>query len=134
MVRQLGAPPVLVGWSMGGLVAMMTAEDTHAIACVGLAPSTPSTAIDERIELTHGVFDSTVYGITTNDPESQRSMPDLDREERETALASKDYRIDNQNRRRPGWTVTTLDEAPAADWEDTMDVTEGGPLVLIDHG
>ena len=39
IIRQIGRPPVLVGWSMGGLVAMMVAASGVASACVTLAPS-----------------------------------------------------------------------------------------------
>jgi len=42
-IDRLGTPPVLVGWSMGGLAALMAAARGGAHACVGLAPSTPAT-------------------------------------------------------------------------------------------
>jgi pimeloyl-ACP methyl ester carboxylesterase len=38
-IHRLGTPPVLVGWSMGGLVALMAAVGGGVRACVGLAPS-----------------------------------------------------------------------------------------------
>jgi pimeloyl-ACP methyl ester carboxylesterase len=80
---------VLVGWSMGGLVAMMTAQGRANIrACVGLAPSTPAKARDASVLLRIGEFDAGEYGITTTDPDAQPAMPDLDREERVVALAS----------------------------------------------
>jgi pimeloyl-ACP methyl ester carboxylesterase len=80
--------PVLLGWSMGGLVAMMVAAGGHAAACVGLAPSTPARTRDERVPLRTGVFGPEVYGIVDRDPEHQPSMPDLDEEERRFALAA----------------------------------------------
>ena len=38
LVTQCRRPPVLIGWSMGGLVALMVAATGVASACVGLAP------------------------------------------------------------------------------------------------
>jgi pimeloyl-ACP methyl ester carboxylesterase len=88
LVEQLRRPPVLVGWSMGGLVAMMAAAAGGAVACVGLAPSMPARTVDPAIPLRSGVFTAEEYGITGRDPDDQPAMPDLDREEREVALAS----------------------------------------------
>ena len=88
LARDLARPPVLVGWSMGGLVAMMAAAATRAVACVGLAPSTPRAARDPAVPLRVGTFDAETYGITNDDPAMQPSMPDLDLEERRIALAS----------------------------------------------
>jgi pimeloyl-ACP methyl ester carboxylesterase len=80
--------PVLVGWSMGGLVAMMAASALRAVGCVGLAPSTPARRFDPTIALRAGTFGAEVYGITSSDPEAQPMMADLDLEERRIALAS----------------------------------------------
>jgi pimeloyl-ACP methyl ester carboxylesterase len=101
VLRQLGARPVVMGWSMGGLVAMMTAAKPAAgkprditlarhapVACVALAPSTPRLQVDASRRLRAGEFDASEYGITSDDPDDQRAMPDLDREERVMALAS----------------------------------------------
>ena len=89
LVGQLREQPVVMGWSMGGLVAMMAAEAGLARACVGLAPSTPVLARDDRVWLRVGEFGPEEYGITSLDPDDpQPSMPDLDREERQLALAS----------------------------------------------
>lgn len=91
-VRQLAAQlrqrPVIVGWSMGGLVAIMAAEAGLARACVGLAPSTPAEAVDETVALRVGDFGPEEYGITSREPDDQPAMPDLDREERLVALGS----------------------------------------------
>ena len=88
VVDPLRRPPVLLGWSMGGLVAMMASAVMPAMACVGLAPSTPSTSIDKSVELRHGVFNSAEYGITNRDPNEQMTMPDLAKPERQIALDS----------------------------------------------
>ena len=39
LAGQLKDLPVLIGWSMGGLVAMMAAAEGKAAACITLAPS-----------------------------------------------------------------------------------------------
>jgi pimeloyl-ACP methyl ester carboxylesterase len=88
LVTQVARPPVLVGWSMGGLVAMMAAASGFAAACVGLAPSTPAQQINTAVALRFGEFGPEEYGITSRDPEHQPAMPDLDQEERLIALAS----------------------------------------------
>jgi pimeloyl-ACP methyl ester carboxylesterase len=88
LAEQLAAAPVLLGWSMGGLVAMMAAAQQGAGACVGLAPSTPARQVDPAIELRSGEFGPEEYGITSDDLADQPAMPDLDIEEREIALAS----------------------------------------------
>ena len=88
VARSLPRPPVLVGWSMGGLVAMMAATAARAVACVGLAPSTPRAARDPAVTLRTGTFGADTYGITSDDPANQPAMHDLDLEERRIALAS----------------------------------------------
>lgn len=88
LVEQLGRPPILIGWSMGGLVAMMAAATGGVMACVGLAPSRPARAVDTSRPLRSGVFTAEEYGVTSHDPDDQPAMPDLDREERQIALAS----------------------------------------------
>lgn len=84
--RSLRHPPVLVGWSMGGLVAMMAAAACSARACVGLAPSTPARTFDASVSLRSGVFGPEEYGIVDRDPDHQPAMADLDRAERVIAL------------------------------------------------
>ena len=80
--------PIVVGWSMGGLVAMMVAARGRARACVGLAPSTPAARRDEGVEVRPGVFGPEEYGITSEDPAVQPTMPDLAIEERLLAIES----------------------------------------------
>ena len=89
-LRGAGERPVVVGWSMGGLAAMMAAADGHASACVCLAPSMPARVreMGPSVPLRRGVFGPEEYGITSLEPADQPEMPDLDRPEREVALAS----------------------------------------------
>ncbi len=88
LTAQFKRSPVIIGWSMGGLVGMMVAATGGAAACVGLAPSVPARRIDPAVELRTGEFGAEEYGITTSEPAEQPTMPDLDREERTLALAS----------------------------------------------
>src|ERR687887_542038 len=93
---------VLIGWSMGGLVALMVAATGVASACVGLAPSTPARQLNTTVALRTGEFGGEEYGITSRDPEAQPVMPDLDREERLRALASlgRESRLARDERQR----------------------------------
>lgn len=88
VVVALPQPPIVLGWSMGGLVAMMVAAEGHAAACVGLAPSAPARRRDPNVPLRPGVFGPEAYGIVDRNPEHQPAMPDLDDEERRFALAA----------------------------------------------
>ena len=86
--QQAAGRPVLMGWSMGGLVALMAASTVKAVACVCLAPSAPALARDPSVPIRPGVFGPEAYGITSRDPDAQPMMADLDREERLVALES----------------------------------------------
>ena len=88
LLRELARPAVVIGWSMGGLAAMMTAARGPAAAFVGLAPSPPVRRRDESVPLRAATFDAAEYGVTSADPEDQPTMLDLDLEERRIALAS----------------------------------------------
>ena len=88
LARALRETPVLLGWSMGGLVALMAAAACRARACVGLAPSAPARTLDSAVPLRAGTFGPEEYGIVDRDPERQPAMADLDRDERVVALES----------------------------------------------
>ena len=88
MAGQLRQRPVVMGWSMGGLVALMMATAGRAAVCVALAPSVPAWGIDASVELRPGELTAEEYGITSVNLDDQPAMPDLDRGERAIALAS----------------------------------------------
>ena len=88
VARQLGAAPVLVGWSMGGLASLLAAARGGAAAWVGLGPSPSALARDASTPLRRGTFGSEEYGITNRDVADQPTMPDLDEHERTIALAT----------------------------------------------
>ena len=74
--KGLPEAPVVLGWSMGGLVALMFAAKGLARACVALAPSTPAAEHDSGVEIRAGTFGPEEYGITGDDPADQPAMPD----------------------------------------------------------
>ena len=109
IANSLSEKPVVMGWSMGGLVAIMFAARGLARACVGLAPSTPTVERDDSVQIRSGVFGTEEYGITTQDPAEQPVMRDLDVEERLIALesASPESRTARDDR-KAGIVVTSL--------------------------
>jgi len=86
--RQLSQPPIIMGWSMGGLIGMKVASQGLGSACIALAPSLPAQQLDSSVELRTGEFGPEEYGIVGDDTENQPTMPDLDSEERRLALSS----------------------------------------------
>ena len=102
LVNGLGRPPALIGWSMGGLVAMIVAASGRVSACVSLEGSPPVQRIDPSVELREGEFGAEEYGIKSRDPREQPTMPDLDTEERTIALESlsRESRLARDERKR----------------------------------
>ena len=49
LMSELGSEPVLLSWSMGGLVALMVATQPGVRACIALAPSAPAQRRDETV-------------------------------------------------------------------------------------
>ena len=61
---QLSRPPVVIGRSMGGLVAMMVGSNGDAVGCVTLAPSMPARLTDTSVQLRSGEFGpETLYDL-----------------------------------------------------------------------
>jgi pimeloyl-ACP methyl ester carboxylesterase len=79
MKARLGAEPVLVGWSMGGLVAMMYAsKHPETPALVLLAPSPPlqvqGRSDPEEVRRTPSApFGPELYGVYVDDPERSKA-------------------------------------------------------------
>jgi pimeloyl-ACP methyl ester carboxylesterase len=89
-VAPLGRPPVVVGWSMGGLVALMYGAVAPTVGVLALAPSTPASLLAQPSGRPPepGVFGPEVYGISDPASLSQPTMPDLEPDEVRVALAS----------------------------------------------
>ena len=86
----LSRPPVLVGWSMGGLLALMYGAVASTLGVLALGPSTPGPLLEEPSSRAPapGVFGPEAYGIEDPTSPAQPTMPDLDAEETAVALAS----------------------------------------------
>lgn len=69
LIHELARPPILIGWSMGGLVALMVAAAENVVGCVGLAPSLPANQVDSSVVLRQGIFGPEEYDIVSRDPE-----------------------------------------------------------------
>ncbi|HET8576303.1 MAG TPA: alpha/beta fold hydrolase [Methylomirabilota bacterium] len=88
--RDLPEPPVVIGWSMGGLVALMYGALYPTRGVIALGPSMPAQLLESpSLEpLTPGVFGPEAYGIFDRSCLVQPTMPDLDPDETRIALAS----------------------------------------------
>ena len=109
LAEQLRERPILMGWSMGGLLAMMVPAEGGSVACVALAPSMPAQKTDTSVKLHTGDFGPEEYGTTSSDPGDQPGMPDLDRDERTMALKSlcRESRL-ARDERRAGIVIESL--------------------------
>jgi pimeloyl-ACP methyl ester carboxylesterase len=107
IVGRLSGPPVLVGWSMGGLVALMYGAVAPTLGVLALGPSTPGPLLEAPASAppAAGVFGPEAYGITDVTAPIQPTMPDLNSEEVGIALASlgSESAFARQERRRGVW-------------------------------
>jgi pimeloyl-ACP methyl ester carboxylesterase len=78
-LRELGAPRVLlVGFSMGGAVSSVVADESSVRGVVGIAPWLPrqlplEALAGKRLRVIHGSLDRTLPGIPGVSPESSRA-------------------------------------------------------------
>jgi pimeloyl-ACP methyl ester carboxylesterase len=82
-VRQLGRPPVLIGWGIGALAALMYAERHPVLGLVLLAPSPPADALprrpdDHELRSVPATYDAAWWGWTGTPEELRERMPDMD--------------------------------------------------------
>jgi non-heme chloroperoxidase len=85
-IRNLGRPPVLIGWGIGGLAAMLYAERNPTLGLVLLAPSPPAAALPRRpdeleLKAVPGVYDARWWGWIQPADRLREMMPDLDEAE-----------------------------------------------------
>jgi pimeloyl-ACP methyl ester carboxylesterase len=107
VVDGLGTPPILIGWNMGGLVALMYGAVAPTLGVLTLGPSTPGPMLEAPAAEAPapGVFGPEAYGIVDPRSHVQPAMPDLDAEEIRVALASlgPESAYARQERRRGVW-------------------------------
>jgi len=87
-VRQLGRPPVLIGWGIGALAAMMYAERSRVLGLVLLAPSPPAAALPRHPsgpELTDvpDTYDADWWGWLQPVDRLRETCPDMNDDELE---------------------------------------------------
>ena len=80
--RQLGRAPVVIGWGMGALAALMYAQTRPVLGLVLLAPSPPAAALprrpaDHELKLVPGVYDAAWWGWLAPLDELHTWMPDM---------------------------------------------------------
>ena len=86
---QLGRQPVVIGWSMGGHIAVMAASRGGFSGCVAIDPDPPAAVIDDTVELEYGERSPAEIGYDLSaDPDLLPGMMDLTREERTLAQRS----------------------------------------------
>ena len=103
VARQLSGDPVLIGWSMGGHIAILAASLGGYSACVTLDPDPPVSHFDDSIELIPGEYTPEEVGYDLmGDPDNLPGMPDLTTEERSLAQQwlTKESRVVGQERSR----------------------------------
>jgi pimeloyl-ACP methyl ester carboxylesterase len=81
-VRQLGRPPVVIGWGIGALAAMLYAERSRTLGLVLLAPSPPAAALprhpsDLELKAVPGVYDARWWGWIAAPEKLREMMPDM---------------------------------------------------------
>lgn len=107
IAAQKGSYPVLLGWSMGGLIAMMYAmSQTETPALVLFAPSPPMEVAgrasgDEVKQTPSSPFGPELYGIYPNDFEKSRAaLFDLTEEQARLVLAKSSGAVESGFARR----------------------------------
>jgi pimeloyl-ACP methyl ester carboxylesterase len=81
-VRHLGRPPVVIGWGIGALAAMLYAERSPVLGLVLLAPSPPAGALprrpsDHELKDVPPIYDARWWGWITDWDRLKEVMPDM---------------------------------------------------------
>jgi pimeloyl-ACP methyl ester carboxylesterase len=81
-VRQLGRPPVVIGWGIGALTALLYAAQHPVLGLVLLAPSPPAAALPRRplaheLRLVPDVYDARWWGWIAPMERLRNWMPDM---------------------------------------------------------
>ncbi len=85
-VRQLGRPPIIVGWGTGALAALLYAQRHRVLGLVLLAPSPPAGALPRRpleteLKAVPSVYDAGWWGWIAPMERLHEWMPDMSDEE-----------------------------------------------------
>ena len=81
-IRHLGRPPVVIGWGIGALAAMLYAEQSRTLGLVLLAPSPPAAALPRRpnqleLKAVPGTYDASWWGWIAPPEKLREMMPDM---------------------------------------------------------
>ena len=81
-VRQLGRPPVIIGWGTGALAALLYAQRQPVLGLVLLAPSPPAGALPRRpleteLKAVPSVYDASWWGWIAPMERLHEWMPDM---------------------------------------------------------
>lgn len=87
-IRQLGRPPVVIGWGIGALAAMLYAERSRVLGLILLAPSPPAAALPRHpsgLELTEvpDMYDADWWGYLQPIDRLRETYPDMTDDELE---------------------------------------------------
>ncbi|HLE59176.1 MAG TPA: alpha/beta fold hydrolase [Candidatus Limnocylindria bacterium] len=87
-VRNLGRPPVIVGWGIGALAALMYAERNRVLGLVLLAPSPPAGALprrpsDQELRGVPPIYDARWWGWIASAEKLHETYPDMTDDELE---------------------------------------------------
>ena len=82
-IRQLGRPPVVIGWGIGALAALLYAERHAVLGLVLLAPSPPADAlprmpVEHELRSVPPVYDAEWWGWIAPIDRLREMMPDMD--------------------------------------------------------
>jgi pimeloyl-ACP methyl ester carboxylesterase len=115
-VRHLGRPPVLIGWGIGALAAMLYAERHPTLGLVLLAPSPPAAALPRRpsdleLKAVPGVYDARWWGWIQPIDRLREMMPDLDDDEIEKVQQMLDGARESGSARRERMLGVEVDAA-----------------------
>ena len=81
-VRQLGRPPIIIGWGTGALAALLYAQRQRVLGLVLLAPSPPAGALPRRpleteLKAVPSVYDAGWWGWIAPMERLREWMPDM---------------------------------------------------------
>ncbi|HEX2194206.1 MAG TPA: alpha/beta hydrolase [Candidatus Limnocylindria bacterium] len=115
-VRQLGRPPVLIGWGIGALAAMLYSERERPLGLVLLAPSPPAAALPRRpsdleLKAVPAVYDARWWGWIQPPDRLREMMPDMTDDEIEKVQEMVDGARESGSARRERMLGVEVDAA-----------------------